>query len=150
MVDGDAGGKWAIEDGFDLDGFLRQPLVARVATVGRTGPTVRPLWYLWEGQAFSWLTGEWSKLGQLLEGDPHVALVVGTCDLYRGEVLQVTARGAAEVRPFNADRARRRGSRYLEPDERHWRRFQAASFDDPSTRFVVLKPTARRARDLSY
>ena len=75
---------------FDLDGFLGLPLVARVATVGRTGPSVRPVWYLWEGRAFWWLTGAWSRLGQLLERDPRVALVVDTCDLDRGEVLQVT------------------------------------------------------------
>lgn len=82
-------GKWHVQAGFDLDGFLGQPLVARVATVGPTWPTVRPLWYLWEEHAFWWLTGEWSRLGQLLDHDPRVALVVDTCDLRSGEVLQV-------------------------------------------------------------
>lgn len=96
---------WAIEDGFDLDGFLSQPLVARLATHGRAGPTVRPLWYLWEERAFWWLTGGWSKLAGLLARDPRVALVVDTCDLDSGEVLQVIARGRAEVRPFDAERA---------------------------------------------
>lgn len=76
--------------------------------------------------------------------------MVDTCDLERGEVLQVTARGSAEVRPFDADRARRWGRRYLGPDERSWGRFQGGVFDDPTTRFVVLKPTALLARDLSY
>ena len=33
-------------DDFDVDEFLAQPLVARVAT---NGPTVRPVWFLWEG-----------------------------------------------------------------------------------------------------
>jgi len=142
--------RWRVEDGFDLDGFLCQPLVARVATVGRTGPTVRPLWYLWEERAFWWLTGGWSKLGELIDRDPRIALVVDTCDLERGEVLQVTARGAAQVRPFDADRARRWGSRYLGLDEHHWSRFQAGVFDDPTTRFVVLEPATLRARDLSF
>lgn len=141
---------WTIDDDFDLDGFLAQPLVARVATVGRSGPGVRPLWYLWEQQAFWWLTGGWSKLGQLLERDPRVALVVDTCDLERGKVLQVTARGSARLQPFDAARARRWGERYLGPDERHWRRFQGGVFDDPTTRFVVLEPIVLRARDLSY
>ena len=124
--------------------------MARVATVGRTGPTVQPLWYLWEEHAFWWLTGGWSKLGQLLERDPRVALVVDSCDLARGEVLQVTARGSAQVQPFDADRARRWGRRYLGPDERHWRRFESGVFDDPTTGFVVLEPTTLRARGLSY
>ena len=92
----------------------------------------------------------WSRLGQLLERDPRVALVVDSCDLDRGVVLQVTARGRAELHPFEADRARRCGSRYLGPDEHHWRRFQGEVFDDPTTRFVALEPTVLRARDLSY
>lgn len=142
--------RWRIEDGFALDQFLHQPLVARVATVGRSGPTVRPLWYLWEEHAFWWLTGGWSNLGRLLERDPRVALVVDTCDLRSGEVLQVTARGAAEVLPFDPDRARRWGRRYLGPDERHWGRFRTGVFEDPTTRSVVLEPTMLRARDLSY
>lgn len=150
MVGGDTSGKWSLDAGFDLDGFLGQPLVARVATIGQTGPSVRPLWYLWEGGTFWWLTGGWSKLAQLLEREPRVALVIDTCDLERGEVLQVTARGRAELHPFDADRARHWGSRYLGPDERHWRRFQGGVFDDPTTRFVALEPTVLRARDLSY
>ncbi|MDQ3723519.1 MAG: pyridoxamine 5'-phosphate oxidase family protein [Actinomycetota bacterium] len=141
---------WSIQEGFELDEFLGRPLVARVATLGRNGPTVRPLWYLWEERSFWWLTGGWSKLGQLLAADPRVALVVDTCDLERGEVLQVTARGSARLQPFDADRARRWGQRYMGPDERHWSRFQGGVFDDPTTRFVVLKPTMLRARDLSY
>lgn len=100
MAEGGASTTWTVDDGFDLDGFLGQPLVARVATVGRTGPSVRPLWYLWEGRAFWWLTGGWSRLGQLFKRDPRVALVVDTCDLDRGEVLQVTARGRAELHPI--------------------------------------------------
>jgi Pyridoxamine 5'-phosphate oxidase len=108
-------GRGNVDDGFDLDGFLAQLLVARVATVGPTGPSVRALWYLWEARAFWWLTGGWSRLGQLLERDPRVALVVDTCDLDRGEVLQVTARSRAELHPFEADRARRWGCATSEP-----------------------------------
>jgi Pyridoxamine 5'-phosphate oxidase len=46
MAEGGAGTTWTVDDGFDLDGFLGQPLVARVATVGRSGPSVRAVWYL--------------------------------------------------------------------------------------------------------
>lgn len=150
MVDGDVSGGWSVDEGFHLDAFLGQPLVAHLATAGRSGPTVRPIWYLWEERAFWWLTGGWSKLGRLLDRDPAVALVVDTCDLDLGEVLQVTARGTAETHPFDEDRARRWGRRYLGPDEQHWRRFQGGVFDDPTTRFVSLRPTTLRARDLSY
>lgn len=138
---------WSVEDGFDLDGFLAQALVARVATVS---PAVAPVWYLWEKRAFWWLTGGWSRLPTLLERDPRVALVVDTCDLSTGEVLQVLAHGSAELLPFDPQRARRWGSRYLGPDERHWSRFADRVFHDPSARFVRLAPVALRARDLSY
>ena len=138
---------WSVADGFDLDGFLGQPLVARVATVG---PTVRPVWYLWEERAFWWLTGGWSRLAAIAERDPAVALVVDTCDLQTGVVLQVTASGAVEQLPFDADRARRWGRRYLGPDERSWGRFQSGVFEDPTTRFMRLAPATLRARDLSY
>lgn len=138
---------WEIEEGFALDEFLTRPLVARVAT---TGPSVRPVWYLWEAQAFWWLTGDWSRLGTILRRDPSVALVVDTCELESGTLLQVTARGRAEVLAFDAERARRWGSRYLGPDERSWGRFARGVFEDPTTRFVRLAPVTLRARDLSY
>lgn len=135
---------------FDIEEFLARPLVARVATAGPYGPSVRPLWYLWEEGAFWWITGDWSVLGELLARDPRVALVVDTCDLESGEVLQVSASGSAEVRPFDAERARRWGRRYLGPDERSWSRFHRDVFDDASSRFVALEPERLRARDLSY
>jgi hypothetical protein len=143
-------GDWEVPAGFNVDAYLEQPLVARVATAGRAGPTVRPIWYLWEEGAFWWLTGGWSSLPQLLDRDPRVALVIDSCDLSSGEVLQVSASGVAELRPFESERARRWGRRYFGPNERHWRRFRVGVFDDPSTRFVVLEPGKLRARDLSF
>jgi len=138
---------WRVEAGFDLDAFLSQSLVARVAAAG---PSVTPLWYLWEERVFWWLTGGWSRLPAVLERDPRVALVVDTCDLSSGSVLQVLARGSAELLPFDEQRARRWGGRYLGSDERHWGRFADGVFNDPSTRFCRLAPTSLRARDLSY
>lgn len=138
---------WEIEDGFALDDFLSQPLVARVAAAG---PSIRPVWYLWEQSVFWWLTGGWSRLPAILERDRRVALVVDTCDLSTGSVLQVVARGPAELLPFDADRARRWGSRYLGRDERDWGRFADSVFRDPTTRFVRVVPATLRARDLSW
>ena len=45
-----------IDEGFDLDGFLAQPLVARMAA---RGPSILAVWFLWEDGAFWWLTGGW-------------------------------------------------------------------------------------------
>lgn len=58
-------GVWKNEHGdvtpppFDIDVFLSQPLTARIAT---DGPSVRPVWFLWEENAFWVLTGPWTKL----------------------------------------------------------------------------------------
>jgi len=138
---------WDVEAGFDLERFLGRPLVARVAT---NGPTVRPVWYLWEEQTFWWLSGGWSRLASILQRDPRAALVVDSCDLQTGEVLQVTATGTVEQLAFDAERARRWGRRYLGPDERSWGRFRHGVFEDATTRFMRLSPARLRARDLSY
>lgn len=133
---------------FDVDAFLAQPLVARLAAVG---PTVRPIWFLWEEGAFWWLTGGWSQLPGLLEDDPRVAVVVDTCDLATGAVLKVMARGRAEVRPFDPERARRKLRRYLGDDEGRWDpRFLTGTFEDPTVRFVRLEPDRLAAADASF
>lgn len=139
---------WRIEDGFDLEAFLGRPLVARVAAAG---PTIRPVWFLWEEEAFWWITGGWSRLPSILERDPDVALVIDTCDLETGTVKQVNVRGRAEVVPFDPDRARRKLVRYLGPDESLWDpEFREGTFDDPTARLVRLAPQRLVARDLSY
>ena len=112
------------------------------------GPSVRPVWFLWEEGAFWWLTGSWSRLAAVIAEDARVALVVDTCDLATGEVLQVIARGRAEVVAFDAGRARRKLARYLGPEP--WEPRFAATFTDPSARLVRLVPETLRARDLSF
>jgi nitroimidazol reductase NimA-like FMN-containing flavoprotein (pyridoxamine 5'-phosphate oxidase superfamily) len=140
--------QFEIDANFDLEGFLAQPLVARVATAG---PTIRPVWYLWEDGCFWWLTGRWTTLPELLRENPHVAFVVDTCDLDTGRVLQVIASGEAEIVPFDPGRARRKLVRYLRADERLWdERFTAGTFEDAATRFARLAPATLRARDLSF
>ncbi len=138
-----------IDEGFPLDDFLAEPLVARVAAAG---PTIFPVWFLWEDASFWWLTGEWSRLPRILARDPAVALAVDTCELESGRVLQVIARGDAELMPFERDRARRILARYLGPNEDAWdpERFVAGTLESSTTRFVRLRPLDLRARDLSY
>ena len=129
---------------FDVDAYLAAPRVARVATAG---PLVRPVWFLWEDATFWWITGSYARLPELLAEDPRVALVVDTCDLHTLEVRQVTARGNAEVVPFDPARAERKLTRYLGPDQRIWP--QDFRNFGPDTRFVRLVPTSLSARDLS-
>ena len=139
-----------IGSGFDLDEFLGRPLVARLATSSPSGPRVRPIWYLFDQQGFWWITGGWSRLETILQRDPRVELVVDTCDLQHGAVLQVRARGRAELRPFDPQRAQAWGERYMGPDRRRWGRFPLTVFEDPSSQFVFLQPRWLWARDLSW
>ena len=132
----------------ELEAYLAQPLVARVAT---SGPTVRPVWFLWEDGCFWWLTGSWSALAQRLADDPVVALVVDTCDLATGRVLQVAASGAAEVVPLDRDRAVRKLTRYLGGDLSKWPARFLEPLDHPDTRLIRLLPRRRPTlRDLSF
>ncbi|MCX5529031.1 pyridoxamine 5'-phosphate oxidase family protein [Streptomyces sp. NBC_00006] len=136
---------------FDVDTFLRQPLTARLAT---SGPTVRPVWFLWEDGAFWVLTGPWARLFDRVKDDPHVALVVDECDVATGRVQQVIARGRAELVPFDVPRGRRKLVRYLGADEVLWdERFVDYLYDEPSERgtmWLKLRPTSLTAKDLSY
>lgn len=136
---------------FDVDEFLGQPLTARVATVG---PTVRPVWYLWEESAFWILTGPWARLLSLVEHDRRLALVVDVCDLATGLVRQVTARGHGEVVSFDTPRGRRMLRRYLGADESGWdSRFRRYLHSDPlelGTVWLRLRPDRLDAKDLSY
>ncbi|MFF7790276.1 pyridoxamine 5'-phosphate oxidase family protein [Streptomyces sp. NPDC007991] len=138
-------------DAFDVDAFLRRPLTARLAT---NGPTVRPVWFLWEEGAFWVLTGPWARLFDRVRADPGVALVVDECDLATGLVRQVIARGRADVVPFDVERGRRKLVRYLGADEERWdERFVRYLYDDPARRGTVwlrLEPVSLVAHDLSY
>lgn len=131
-----------------VDEFLALPLVAHAAT---SGPTVRPVWFLWDGQAFWWLTGPWSALAGHLDHDPAVALVVDTCDRSTGTVLQVTVSGHASVVPLRKDLAERKLAKYLGSDPDRWPRRSRETLDDPGTRLVTLRPdTPPALRNLSY
>lgn len=136
---------------FDVDDFLRHPLTARLAT---NGPTVRPVWFLWEDGAFWVLTGPWARLFDRVKEDPRLALVVDECDLATGRVRQVIARGRGELVPFDVPRGRRKLTRYLGADEADWdTRFVHFLHDDPAERgtmWLRLTPDSLTANDLSY
>ena len=138
-----------VPNGFDLDAMLTRPLIARIAT---NGPSVRPVWYLWEDGAFWWLTGSWSRLPDRLTRDPLVMILIDTWEPDTGEVLQLIATGQASMRPFDADRARRKLARYLGPDESKWdyERFIQGTFENSSASFIRLHPERLSVKDLSY
>jgi nitroimidazol reductase NimA-like FMN-containing flavoprotein (pyridoxamine 5'-phosphate oxidase superfamily) len=137
---------------FDVDGFLRDLLIARIATNGPDGPSIRPVLYLWEDGAFWWVTSSYAHtfLG-LIAADPRVALVIDAYDPKTGLVRKVTAVGLAEVLPLDRDRAVRCTSRVLGDDPDAWDpESHFLVFEDPGARLVRVRPTRLVARDLSY
>jgi hypothetical protein len=148
---GGRGGHPVAGNSFEIDEFLSRPLTARLAT---NGPTVRPVWFLWEDDAFWIITGPWTRLPSRVRDDPALALVVDECDLITGRVRQVIARGRAELLPFDIPRGRRKLTRYLGADETRWdQRFRRYLHDDPAekgTTWLRLRPDSLLARDLSY
>lgn len=134
---------------FPVNEFLRQPLVARVATGDLV---VRPFWYLWEDEAFWIFTGTWGRLTRRLRADPRFDLVIDTCDVRTGRTRQVMARGDGSVVDLDSDRARRKLVRYLGPEESRWdKRFRIP--DDPAAAgvwFVKLVPHTLWISDQSF
>lgn len=84
----------------EVDAFLTAQRTCRVATVGRTGPHVTPMWFFWDGAAL-WLNSvvasrRWTDLAR----DPRVAVVVDDGDEYRrlrGVEITGEARPVGEV-----------------------------------------------------
>ncbi|QHA10083.1 pyridoxamine 5'-phosphate oxidase family protein [Streptomyces broussonetiae] len=141
---------WSAADApFDIDEFLRQPLVARVATGHRV---IRPVWYLWEDETFWVITGKWSRLADRLQADSAFELVVDTCDIRTGRTLQVIARGCGSVVPFeDAERGRRKLVRYLGPDETLWDdRFALPQPPTDETWWAKLVPDTMWVSDQSF
>jgi len=131
----------------DVDAFLQRPLVARVAT---DGPTLRPIWYLYEQPTFYWLTDAANFLHRAVVAGRPLVLVVDVCDIETGEVIHVRARGGAEIVPVDRDRAMKKFARYLGPDSSKWDPRFVSSLDLPTTRFCRFTPSSIEAADVSY
>ncbi|MEV7417872.1 pyridoxamine 5'-phosphate oxidase family protein [Streptomyces sp. NPDC089919] len=133
---------------FDVEEFLRQPLVVRIATGKRV---VRPTWFLWEDEAFWVFTGQWSRLADRLRADSAFELVVDTCDIRTGRTLQVIARGHGSAVEWDAARARRKLVRYLGPDESLWDdRFKVKEGPAEGIWWVRLVPDTLWISDQSF
>lgn len=67
-------------------------------------------------------------------------------------MVQLIATGQASIRPFDADKARRKLARYLGADESKWdhKHFIEGTFENPSASFIRLYPDRITVKDLSY
>jgi len=138
------------EPAFDVDGFLARPLTARLTT---NGPTVRPVWYQWEDGAFWMFTGPWAKWLTRVRTEPSIALIVDTCDLETGEILQVIAHGQAEISDWDVARCHRMLARYLGDDETSWPEDYRAYLSEPPMEgltWVRLPPEKLISNDFSF
>ena len=103
----------------EIDAFLAEPHLCHFATVDAKGnPRVRPLWYLWRGNAF-WLTTrrEARHTGRDLAHQPRAALSVGSEDRpYRA----VVAHGTPEILEKDRDILLAISTRYGEVSGRTW------------------------------
>lgn len=136
----------------DAHEFLDQPLVAHVAANGPSGPTVRPVWFLFEHGTLWWPTGSYSSLSEWLDDDPRVAVVIDDFDVETGRVHAVTMTGEAERRPLDVALATRKVAKYLGADVTNWPdRFRDAVDDPDANWLIALTPNSPpRLRDLSF
>jgi hypothetical protein len=80
----------------EVDAFLAEQRICRIATVGTNGPHATALWYLWQGGSL-WLTSlSRSQRWTDLMNDPRVAVVVDAGEGY-AELRGVELRGKVEV-----------------------------------------------------
>lgn len=80
----------------ELDSFLSEQRVCRVATVGLDGPHVAPMWFYWDGRAI-WLNSVvQSQRWKNLTRDPRLAIVVDDGGAF-GELRGVEVKGDAEI-----------------------------------------------------
>jgi len=80
----------------DMEGFLSQPLIARLATVGDGEPYVAPMWFLYEDGVIVMSTGRDSKKVENIRQNPKVAVAIDTTQ--GGFAFQgVIVRGRAEL-----------------------------------------------------
>jgi hypothetical protein len=131
----------------DVTAFLQRPLLARVAP---NGPTLRPLWYLYDEPTFYWLTDEGTFLHRAVTAGEPLVLVVDECNIDTGEVIHVRARGFGEIIPVDRDRAMAKFARYLGPVPSTWDRRFAESLDLSSTRMCRFSPESIEAADVSF
>jgi hypothetical protein len=131
----------------DIASFLQRPLLARVAT---NGPTLRPVWYLYEKPTFYWLTDTSNYLHRAVGAGELLVVVVDDCNIDTGEAIHVRARGHAEIIAVDRQRAMRKFARYLGPDQSRWDPRFVPSLDLSSTRMCRFTPSSIEAADVSF
>ena len=110
--------------GEELDAFVREPVVARLAMLDELGyPYVVPVWFEYDGEAYWVVARESVAYIKHLQRDPRVALSIAE-DV--GTFRRVQVRGRAEIVEGPATEGRwieiltRIAVRYRGPEGAHW------------------------------
>jgi hypothetical protein len=140
----------SLERTFDVDEFLRQPLMAHLATSSDEGPRHSPVWFLWEEGAI-WLIGkEGDSLMNRLRRDTRCAIGIIDFDAATGRLLHLGMRGTTTVLPIDRDRLDRLLARYLGEDRSAWNRWFREKVVEPLDLMARFVPESTVTRDQSY
>lgn len=92
MTDESWRGKVGALEAADVDAFLAEPHIARLACLDLKGwPYVVPLWQEWTGEAFYVIPREKSAWARYLQADPRCAITVDETGALRKVVAQCRA-----------------------------------------------------------
>lgn len=103
-----------------INGFLKQPLIARMATADLNGqPHVVPVWFGWDG-ATLWISSysNTRKVGEL-EKNPKISLVIDIAEANnenKGVIFEGSVELVREPREFLRDKFVWIYTRYLGPE----------------------------------
>ena len=137
----------------EIDEVLAEPITAQLAT---NGPTIRSVWFEWDGKAFWIISGPWAKLFSRVQSDPKVALCVDVADFQSGRVMQICAYGEVDVRDYDVELVRRMLRRYLGDEEESWSdspddyRAYIRDAGPPGAVLLRLEPSKVQAMNFSY
>lgn len=100
----------------ELDAYLTQLLIARIATIREDRPHVVPVWYDWDGQSIWIETGLNFQKHKNLMRNPHCAIVIDTTEgglRFKGVILEGKAELITEPLEFVRETVIRIYTRYL-------------------------------------
>ncbi len=101
--------------GDELNDFLSQPLIARIATIGKNDlPNVHPVWFFCEEGTIMISTGKDSAKVRNIQRNPNVAVVIDTAEEDANE--GVVFRGKAELVESD-ELSKKILLKYLSPDD---------------------------------
>lgn len=80
----------------DIEAFLSQPVLARIATIRDDRPHVVPMWFTWDGESLWMETGFGFQKHKNLQANPNCAVTIDTTEgglRFKGVIME----GVAEL-----------------------------------------------------